>query len=211
MAQGEKNLGKQQIAQVLHDLDRQLTKAVRLFIGGGACGILEYGFQRATGDIDVMGSVPKIGEFKTAIDNVAQHFQLSADWLNDSSKGYVGFLAPDPLKRALPFEDGFEHLQVLLLCRADIVTLKLARGEAVDVQDIAQLVLSNKEQEIIQRNVRFMSKHRPDRAQAVEYRMRELGWADTPRIRPEEIENLSALVQYLEQSGVSVSDSAVAK
>jgi hypothetical protein len=207
----EKSLGRRQITAVLHHLDAQLVRPVRLVIGGGACGILAYGFARSTGDIDIMASNPKIGTFQQALNEVARHYGMRETWLNDATKGFISLLAPNPIRRAISLKEDFRFLKVSLLSRADIVTLKLARGEEVDMADISSLSMSRGEMSLIRRNIEHMAVHRPDRAQVAEYRLAELGWVKPAKINVGSIRNLSEIIEYLHQCGVSISDASVVR
>lgn len=83
-------LSKKEIESLLAALDERLAKKSivgELYLVGGAVMCLAYEARPATKNVDGY-FVPK-NEVQKAAEEVARHYDLPLDWLNDAVKGFL--------------------------------------------------------------------------------------------------------------------------
>lgn len=137
---------KEQLKQLLSDLDGRVRERIDLYIIGGA-NLIAGGFQgRETKDIDVISPPRFSQEFLKAIQYIAGKEGMEPDWLNTMPSRDERFLADGWKKRAILFYAG-KYLKVFMISRIDMVGLKLAATlDRVD-PDLEDLLIMNPTEE----------------------------------------------------------------
>lgn len=69
-------MNKQELTEVLRDLDRRLSSSCDVILVGGAAMILHFGASRATRDVDALLLRGDMAELRQAITVVAQEHNL---------------------------------------------------------------------------------------------------------------------------------------
>jgi hypothetical protein len=90
-------MDRNELIQIIQDLDARLTASFDVIAVGGAAMILHFQAQRATRDIDVLVLRGNLTERRAAVRAVAQERAMPENWLSDAVNGFAaGFSnAPD--------------------------------------------------------------------------------------------------------------------
>jgi hypothetical protein len=171
-------MNKQELAQILRELDAQLSSPCDIVLVGGAAMILHFGAHRATRDIDVLVLRGDIRELRQAAQAIAQAHDLPEDWMNDAVKGFADILPPDFYHRLVPLELSCAHLHVYVLGRPEQAAMKIIALREQDLEDLELLLplLSETDKATLLAIMRRVSKFRPDWAQKISYFLQEQGW-----------------------------------
>lgn len=110
-------------------VDRGIDDATALVVGGAAIA-LRFPQRAATFDVDAFFAPPEI---RSAIEQVAEEFDLQPDWLNDGVKGFLP--GDDPDAEALPGS----ALIVRIASPRYLLAMKLASARPEDAPDAALL------------------------------------------------------------------------
>ena len=194
-----KNLSGSKIISLLKELDRHVTEPCRIIICGGAAAIVGYGMNRFTGDIDILEPFPKSESFYKAVKDLSKSHSLDPKWINDGVKGFLDDLSPDFQKRLLPLNEEFENLQVFIISKPDLITMKICAWREADKVDIEALGISREDLTIINANLAHVQKHSPDRAHKAHLVLSELGIRELRILNPDEVTSLAELIQYYRQ------------
>lgn len=178
---GAAMLSRDRIIELLHNLDKKLTRKVRLDVGGGAAAILMYGIERRTTDVDVVkSSIPMI-QIKDMIEKTAREAHIPPTphnelWLNDNTKRVKQYLDPDYERRLTRLPDTFKHLELNFISKADLVIMKLAIDNLRerDIDDLLSLDLTLRDRNLVYRMIDSISKHDPAFARSMENRFNDL-------------------------------------
>ena len=194
-----KNLNGSKIISLLKELDRRVTGPCRIIICGGAAAIVGYGMKRLTGDIDILEPFPKSPSFYKAAKDLAKSHSLDPKWINDGVKGFLDDLRPDFQKRLIPLNEGFKNLEVFIISKPDLITMKICAWRETDKEDIEALGISKEDLTIINANLAHAKKHSPDRANKAHLVLSELGAQELRILKSEEVTGLAELIQYYHQ------------
>ena len=154
---------RDELFDALERLGELLPEKAQVVIAGGAALILGGYVDRATGDGDVVHSVPPLTELRSAIRKVAQERGLSPDWLNDGVKAF-GDVLPEDFEARTDRLGMFGNLRVLLLGRMDLILSKFYGGREVDFEDLAQMRPTGDEIAFVLSQLERIAGFRPDRA-----------------------------------------------
>jgi len=116
-------MDKQELIEVLQDLDGQLSSSCDVLLVGGAAMILHFGAGRATRDVDAMVLRGDVAKLRQAVRRVAHQRNLSEDWLSDAVKGFADILPRDFYHRLIPLDLPFAHLHLYVLGRPEQVAM----------------------------------------------------------------------------------------
>lgn len=171
-------MDKSTLKKALQALDKQVVNHYRIIIVGGAAMIMHFGASRATRDIDAILEGDNLREIKQAAQKVAEEFNLDADWLNDSVKGFAVTLPPDFHKRITKLQLDLNNIEVYVLGIAEQLIMKIVALREQDLEDIEVLLpkLTDEDKTIVIKNMNHVSKFRPDWAQKIQYFLEELQW-----------------------------------
>jgi hypothetical protein len=193
------NLNGSKIVSLLKALDRSIHEPCKIIICGGAAAIVGYGMKRFTGDIDILEPQPKSESFYKAVKELSKSHNLDPKWINDGVKGFLDDLSPDYQKRLLPLSEGFENLEVFIISKPDLITMKICAWREADKEDIDALGISKEDLTVINANLIYVAKHSPDRAHKAHLVLSELGVQELRILKPEEVTSLAELIQYYRQ------------
>ena len=138
-----------------------------IIVVGGAAGILCRWIERATGDIDVAVSDPKLSTFEAAIASVANDLGLPERWLNDAAKGFARVLPPDYRDRLVHI-GRFGRLEVYAISRRDFIVMKLFAMRAEDIDDLQVLCPTDEELRFARGQLPRIAAFEPKRAHLIE-------------------------------------------
>jgi hypothetical protein len=124
---------------------------------------------------------------------------LSSNWINDGVKGFLDDLAPDYQTRLVPLQAGFRNLEVFIISKPDLITMKICAWRETDKEDIQALGISQGDLAIINANLNHAAKHSPDRAHKAHLVLSELGVREVRALKAEDIESLAELIQFHQQ------------
>ena len=167
------NLGKTEILKLLKEFDTLLNEPLEIIICGGAAGILSHGYSRATMDIDIVNSIPKLSTVESAIINIAEKYEISKKWLNDGVKGFVDYLPDDFRKRIIAIEGNFKFLKVFTLSKIDLLIMKLAAFRPEDLKDIELMEIGKNELSLIKTTLTKISSFDKKKAYLIEMFLKE--------------------------------------
>lgn len=170
-------MDKQELIEVLRDLDRQLSSSCDVILVGGAAMILHFGANRVTRDVDVLLR-GDLSELRQAIKVVARKHNLPEDWMSDAVKGFADILPQDFYHRLVPLDLSLEHLRLYVLRRPEQVAMKIVALREQDLEDLELLLpqLSETDQEVLIAIMHHVGTFRPDWAQRIRYFLLEQGW-----------------------------------
>ncbi|MBC8180351.1 hypothetical protein H8E88_04425 [candidate division KSB1 bacterium] len=171
-------MDKNELIEIISELDRNLTASFDIILIGGAAMILYFGAKRTTRDIDVLILRGGASELRKAVKKVAEEHELPKDWLNDAAKGFAGILKSDFYHRLIPLEYTFENIRLYVLGRAELIALKIIALREQDLEDL-ELLLSDmvdNDKKVILEIMDHTSNFRPDWAQKMKYFLQEQGW-----------------------------------
>lgn len=194
-----KNLNGLKIISLLKDLDRSIAEPCRIVICGGAAAIVGYGIKRITGDIDILEPFPKSESFYKAVKDLSKSQNLDPRWINDGVKGFLDDLSPDYRNRLIPLSEGFENLEVFIISKPDLITMKICAWREADKEDIGALGISKEDLTVINANLAYVAKHSPDRAHKAQLVLSELGIQEVQSLKSDEVTSLAELIQYYRQ------------
>jgi hypothetical protein len=194
-----KNLNGSKILSLLKDLDGSMAESCRIVICGGAAAIVGYGMKRLTGDIDILEPQPKRESFYKAVMDLSKRYSLDAKWINDGAKGFLDDLDPDFQKRLIPLSEGFKNLEVFILSKPDLITMKICAWREADKEDVEALGISKEDLKVINANLEYVARHSPDRAHKACLVLSELGIQELQILNPDNVTCLAELIQYYRQ------------
>jgi hypothetical protein len=196
----KQQLDESQIVSILKELDSRLDEHFKIIICGGAAAIVGYGLKRFTGDIDIMEPSPKTEEFFSTVRKILEGRGLDPTSINDAAKGYADLLTPDFQNRLIPLEEGFRRLQVLIISKADFITMKLCAWREADALDIRAIGISKEDLPVIRANLAHVATHSPDKSQKAYLVLSELGVLNPQALEQEKISTLSELILFYNQN-----------
>ncbi len=134
-------LTKQEIIQALKrlgELAQQQEYSVELLVLGGAAMVLMYNARPSTRDVDALILLPQKAQIvRQLARQVAQEYNLPADWLNDGAKGYLVGVSQGTVVFSAP------GIVVRSPAIAQLLAMKLsAWRDDVDIKDARQLLQS---------------------------------------------------------------------
>jgi hypothetical protein len=194
-----KNLNGLKIISLLKELDRNVAEPCRIIICGGAAAIVGYGMKRFTGDIDILEPFPKSESFYKAVKDLSKIHSLDPKWINDGVKGFLDDLSPDFQKRLIPLSEGFRNLEVFIISKPDLITMKICAWREADKEDIEALGISQEDLTAINANLAHIEKHSPDRAHKAHLVLSELGVHELNILKHDDVTGLAELIQYYRQ------------
>jgi hypothetical protein len=171
-------MNKDELVEVLQELDAQLPSSCDMVLVGGAAMILHFGARRATRDIDVLVLRGDVQELRRAARMVAQEYNLPEDWMNDAVKGFADILPPDFYHRLFLLPLSFQRLRIYALGRPEQVAMKIVALREQDLEDLDLLLpaMSESDRETLVAIMHHVSTFRPDWAQKIRYFLQEQGW-----------------------------------
>jgi hypothetical protein len=171
-------LDRQELIEVLRDLDRCLLFSYDIVLVGGAAMILYFGASRATRDVDVLLLRGDVTELRQAVRIVAQEHDLPEDWLSDAVKGFADILPRDFYHRLVPLDVPLERLRLYVLGRPEQVAMKIVALREQDMEDLELLLphMSEIDKEVLIAIMHHAGTFRPDWAQKIQYFLLEQGW-----------------------------------
>ena len=171
-------MDKQELIEILKELDQRLSSSFDVVLIGGAAMILHFGSSRATHDVDVLVLRGDLAELRHAVRAVADESDLPDDWLSDAAKGFADALLPDFYHRLVPLEITFHHIRLYALGQPEQVALKIIGLREQDLEDLEILLprMSEADKDVLLRTMIHISTFRIDWAQKIRYFLQEQGW-----------------------------------
>jgi hypothetical protein len=171
-------MDKQELIEILKELDQHLLSSFDVILIGGAAMILYFGSSRATRDVDVLVLRGDVAELRQAVKAVADKHDLLEDWLNDAAKGFADILPPDFYNRLVPLEMSFRHIRLYALGRPEQAALKIVALREQDLEDLEILLpqMSDADKESLIKIMNHISTFRPDWALKIRYFLQEREW-----------------------------------
>ncbi len=171
-------MDKQELAQILQDLDGQLSSSCDIILIGGAAMILYFGASRATHDIDVLVLRGNLAELRRVVQVVAEQRNLPAGWMNEAAKGFADILPRDFYQRLTPLDLDLQYLRLYVLGRPEQVAMKIVALREQDLEDLEILLpqLSETDKKTLLAIMRHVGTFRLDWAQKIRYFLLEQGW-----------------------------------
>lgn len=171
-------MDKQELTEVLRDLDSHLSSPCDVILVGGAAMILHFGASRATRDVDALLLRGDMVEMQQAVAVVARERNLPETWLNDAVKGFADILPRDFYHRLVPLDLSCEHLRLYVLGQPDQVAMKIVALREQDLEDLELLLpqMSEADKGTLVATIRHVGTFRPDWAQRIRYFLLEQGW-----------------------------------
>ncbi len=171
-------MDKNELIEILQELDKQLTSSFDIVLIGGAAMILYFGASRTTHDVDVFILRGGASELRKAVKIVADNRELPENWLNDAAKGFAGILLSDFYHRLIPLDYKFDNIRLYVLGRPELVALKIIALREQDLEDLELLLpkMTEREKEVLIEIINHTNKFRPDWAQKMNYFLQEQGW-----------------------------------
>jgi hypothetical protein len=208
----KQDLNGDKIISLLHELDNLLNEPCTIILCGGASAIVAHGLKRLTGDIDIFEPIPKTHGFYNHIKRIEQEHGLDPTWFNESAKGFSGCLNPGFKDRIIPVGSDFKNLSVYAISKADFITMKICAWREPDKDDITSVGVTNEDMIIIDENIAYLQKRRPDLADKALRVLSELGLKQADPLTPEKISNFAELIQFFkEQTGKDASVEEIKK
>jgi hypothetical protein len=174
--ESKKKLGKEQLIQLLKELDMRAVSTVHIIIGGGAAGILVHGLNRQTMDIDVLGGSPPVSAMRDKIARLAEKHSLPETWINDGAKGYARYLPDDFIRRLSHLDVRLSHLQIQILSKIDLFIMKLAAFRPEDIEDIQALAPEKNEIPIVAKAIEKIARFDQKAAMRMDLYLKEKGY-----------------------------------
>jgi hypothetical protein len=145
---------------------------------GGAAMILHFGAARATQDIDVVAVQGNVGDYRRAVNAVAEERGLPANWVSDAAKGFASILPADYRTRIEALDVGTTRLRLFVLGRPEQAALKIIALREQDLEDLDVLLpqLTELDRRTLVAIMNHVAAFRPDWAQRIRYFLEELGW-----------------------------------
>ncbi len=171
-------MNKQELAEILRDLDAQLSSACDVLLVGGAAMILHFGASRATRDVDALVLRGDVAELRRAVQRVARTHDLPEDWMNDAVKGFADILPRDFYRRLVPLDLSLQRLRLYVPGRPELVAMKVVALREQDLEDLELLLpqLSASDRDTLVAIMEHVGTFRPDWAQKIRYFLLEQGW-----------------------------------
>lgn len=132
------------------------SKKVTLLVGGAGALVGCYNYKEKTTDVDALPLGSSLDEISVELKQIADDFQLPADWLNPHFSTFTLYLPSDYKKRCRRFFEA-PALAVDALGPEDLMIMKLMAGRTKD-----------------QSHIRFLMKQKPLDLSVVENRLNEL-------------------------------------
>lgn len=197
----DRNLNESRIIALLKELDERMEEQCLIVICGGAAAIVGYGMSRLTGDIDILEPHPRLNSFYKAVKEISTSHGLDSKWINDGVKGFLDDLDPSYRERLIPLNANFRNLDVLIISKPDLITMKICAWRETDREDIQALGISQDDLVIINKNLTYAAKHSPDRAHKAQLVLSELGVQEMSVLKSENVGSLTELIQFHRQHG----------
>lgn len=147
-------MNKNDMLKAFELLDKRLTVAIKLLLGGGGAMLLAYQFPLATQDIDavIYKSTIKESDIRDDIVAVADQLHLPKDWLNPHFESFLYTLPKDYESRLKTIFDG-AHMQVNALSMEDLLILKCFAGRDKDVGHARALIKKGADTEFVRKHI----------------------------------------------------------
>jgi hypothetical protein len=171
-------MDRQELIDILQELDRRLSTSCDVVLVGGAAMILHFGASRATRDVDILLLRGDLADLRLAATKVAHDHNLPEDWLNDAVKGFADILPRDFYLRLVPLDIAFQHVHLYVLGSPDQAAMKIVALREQDLEDLEILLprLSEADKNTLVTIMHHVSTFRPDWAQRIRYFLLEQGW-----------------------------------
>ena len=171
-------MDRNELLDILHDLDKQLPEPCDLILVGGAAMILYFGASRATRDIDVLVLRGNLAEIRRAVESVALEHALPQDWLNDAVNGFADILPRDFYHRLVPFDLPLDKLRLYILGRPEQAAMKIVALCEQDLEDLELLLpnMTDDDRDVLLGIMNHVASFRPDWALKIRYFLQEYGW-----------------------------------
>jgi len=171
-------MDKNELIEIIHELDKNLTATFDIILIGGAAMILHFGAKRTTRDVDVFILRGGASVLRKAVKTVAENRELPEDWLNDAAKGFAGILLPDFYHRLIPLAYEFNNIRLYILGLPELVALKIIALREQDLEDLELLLprMTETDKKIVIEIIDHTNNFRPDWAQKIRYFLQEQGW-----------------------------------
>lgn len=142
-----------EILKLLRRLDQRLEQPERLMLCGGMAVALAFGGKRQTFDLDVLGPLPLSQHLRNKVIEVAKEVGADPGWLNDSAKGFMGYLPLDWELRLIPIDLGLKNLTIHSIGKPDLIMMKLRAARERDLSDIEVMTIAEEDVRIIVANL----------------------------------------------------------
>lgn len=171
-------MDKNELIEIIQELDNNLTASFDIILIGGAAMILYFGAKRTTRDVDVFILRGGASELRKAVKTVAENRELPEDWLNDAAKGFAGILLSDFYHRLIPLDYKFNNIRLYVLGRPELVASKIIALREQDLEDLELLLpkMTETDKKVIVEIMNHINNFRPDWAQKIRYFLQEQGW-----------------------------------
>ncbi len=171
-------MDRQELIQVLADVDRYLASPCELILVGGAAMILHFGANRVTRDVDGLLLHGSAVDLRAAIQSVSDERGIPGTWMSDAAKGFVDILPPDFRQRLTPIEPSFNRLRLYVLGLPEQVALKAVALREQDLEDLELLLprMGEPDKKVLIEVMHRVATFRPDWAQKIRYFLLERKW-----------------------------------
>ncbi len=174
----EASMDRNDLVQVLRDLDSHLVTDCEMVVIGGAAMILHFGAPRTTRDVDVLVIKGEPATFRESVLAVARERGLPDGWMSDAAKGFADILPPDFQQRLVPLEFNLRHLRLYALGLPEQAAMKIVALREQDLEDLELLMphMTEEERQVLVRIAHHVARFRSDWAQKLQYFLEEQGW-----------------------------------
>jgi hypothetical protein len=132
------DLDRTRIEELLRALDRALERrgaTADIYILGGGAIALGFDAERSTRDLNAVFA--PASEVRSAASDVAEEFDLAADWINDAAKCFLPPTADD--SQRVVFES--PHLRVCVAGAEHLLAMKVASSRVEQDRDDLELLI----------------------------------------------------------------------
>ena len=171
-------MDKNELIEIISELDHNLTASFDIILIGGAAMILCFGAKRTTRDVDVFILRGDSSELRNAVKSVSVERQLPEDWLNDAAKGFAGIFLSDFYHRLIPLEYKFNNIRMYVIGKPELIALKIIALREQDLEDLELLLpgITDNDKNVILEIMNHTNNFRPDWAQKMRFFLQERGW-----------------------------------
>jgi len=156
-----KDLTQSKIISLLHDLDKRIKEHCQNhYFAEGRQQSSAIGLKKGkTGrHLIFLNRFPKTPGFTMPYSQISEQHGLDKKWINDGAKGFVDCLSPAFRRRLSPLDEGFENMEVFLISKPDLVTMKICAWRESDKEDIESLGISKADILIMEENLAYFWK-----------------------------------------------------
>jgi hypothetical protein len=168
-----------EMLDMLHALDAELTHPLELIITGASALILRGLISRSSNDIDILKSSDRLnqGYLKDVLKKIAEKYHLNNDWIDIRPIEETFKDLPEYKPDFKKLEGKFKYLQPYVISKADSVITKFARYTNIrqwDKKDIKAIQFSENDFKKLRKKLSILRKNDPERALRIEIEFKSI-------------------------------------